>query len=156
MNKELLTELKEKFDSLKKETGFKSSFKELNDIFFIEDFILQEKYVSKDFARQLCSRIVNVYNSWVSYFHGLIMPNPANMINIMENKCLNEEERKKISKLIRGVIGLISTNNLNFLTKNKTAQAKFIDDSVKFWKNYFKAEAIKIIEKINKEWKKSS
>ena len=36
----LLKELREKFEIMKKELGFKASFKELDEIFFIEDFIL--------------------------------------------------------------------------------------------------------------------
>ena len=41
---ELLDGLREKFEKTKKELGFKSSFEDINEIFFINDFILHEKF----------------------------------------------------------------------------------------------------------------
>ena len=82
---ELLEELKEKFEKTRKELGFKSNFDEINEIFFINDFILHEKFVSEFFSRQLCRRIVDTYNSWVGYLHGLMMPNPSNIFLIINN-----------------------------------------------------------------------
>ena len=150
---ELIDELKEKFEETKKELGFKSSFDEINEVFFINDFILHEKFVSEFFSRQLCRRIADTYNSWVGYLHGLMVPNPSNMLTVMENKMLEREEKDKVSDLIKKALILTSENTLIGLQKDKKREAKFIDDSIKLWKDYFKPELIKIMEKLNKGWR---
>ena len=75
------------------------------------------------------------------------------MVAIMENKMINGEDKKTISKIAKRIMAIVSTNNLIGLTKNKKLEAEFIDDSVKLWKEYINPELIKIITKINKEWK---
>lgn len=153
MKELLLKELKEKFNESKKKLGFKSSFEEINDIFFINDFIIYERHVSEFFSRQLCRRIVDVYNSWTGYLHGLMMPTPGNFLMMMENRMLGEEDKKKISEIIKKILSLSSMNTLIIFNKNKKDEAKFIDESVKFWKENFQPEMKKIMEKINKGWR---
>lgn len=150
---ELLIELKEKFEETKKELGFKSKFKEINEIFYIEDAVLQMGFVSESFSRQLCRRIVETYNSWLNYLHGLVMPTPGNIFMTMQNKMLSSDDRNKVSEMIKKATAFNSTNNLIGLKKDKKMEASFIDDSVKLWKEYFKPELIKITEKVNKGWK---
>jgi len=149
----LFEELEEKFEEAKKELGFKSSFKEIDNIFFIRDFILEQGHVSESFSRQLCLRISNTFNSWLGYLHNFLIPNPGSMVAIMENKMINEEDKKIISKIAKKIMVMISTNNLVGLSKNKKLEAEFIDDSVKLWKEYINPELIKIVSKINQRWK---
>lgn len=151
---ELLRELEEKFEVVKKELGFMSSLKELNRIFFIKDAVLGVGFVSENLSRQLCSRIVDTYMNWNNYLHSLIIANPQNMFNINESKMFNEEEKKEITKLMTETMALVSTNTLVGLTKDKSTEAKFIDDSVDFWKKTFCPALIKIIKKVNSGWKK--
>ena len=61
---ELLSELMKKFEEAKKEFGFKSSFEEIDNIFFIKDMILKDKFVSDNFERQLSHKITELYNGW--------------------------------------------------------------------------------------------
>jgi len=155
-NQELLKELETEFTKLKKELKFKSSLEDIDKIFFIKDLILEKGYVSTKLSRQICSRIVDGFSIWNGYLHSLIMPNPQNMLNINECKMLNEDEKKEISNLLSKVVSLTSTNTLVGLTKKKSDEAKFIDDSVKFWKNTFSPELIKLMKKINEGWKKEA
>ncbi len=155
-NQELLKELETEFIKLKKELKFKSSFEDIDKIFFIKDLILDKGYVSPNLSRQICSRIVDGFSIWNGYLHSLIMPNPQNMLNINECKMLDENEKKEISDLLSKVVSLTSTNTLVGLTKNKSDEAKFIDDSVKFWKKTFNPELIKLMKKINEGWKKEA
>ena len=152
--KELLKELEEKFKVMKRELGFKVSLEEVDSIFFIKDAVLSTGFVSEVLSRQLCSRIVDTYVNWNNYLHSLIIPNPNNMLNINESKMFNEEEKKKITKLMTEIMALVSTNTLIGLTKDKSGEARFIDDSIDFWKKTFSPELIKIIKKINDEWSK--
>ena len=55
-------------------------------------------------------------------------------------------------KLMTKAMALVSTNTLIGLTKDKKAEAKFIDDSVKFWNNDFGLKVEKIMAKVNNEW----
>ncbi len=154
INKEkLFKELEEKFEEIKKELGFKSGFKEIDEIFFIKDAVLEQGHVSENFSRQLCSRIISIYNSWLGYLHNFIIPNPGSMVSIMENKMISDEDRKIISKIAKKIMAIISTNTLAGLSKNKKLEAGFIDDSVKIWKEYIAPELVKIISKINQKWK---
>ena len=153
MEKEqLLKNLREEFKEIKKRLGFKSSFKDLNDIFSIEEMVLQEGYVFPSLNRKLSRRIVDIYKSWLNYACSLMNPSPDNILILMESKMLGQEDKKKISNIIKKISSLISSNNLIALTKDEKLETKFIDDAVQFWNNYFKIEMIKILEKIKEGW----
>lgn len=151
--KEILEELKEKFEEIKMELGFKASLEELNNVFFIQDAVLSAGFVSEKLSRQICGRIVETYSAWNNYLHSLIMPNPGHIINMNESKMFNEEERKNIMNLMASALALTSRNTVIGLTKNKKQEAEFIDNALKFWKKNFSSELIKITEKINEGWK---
>ncbi|MCK9597224.1 hypothetical protein M0R19_08635 [Candidatus Pacearchaeota archaeon] len=151
---EILEELHKQFDKAQKELGFKSSFDELEEIFFIEDMALKQWYVSNQFSRQLCGRIVEMYNSWLVYLHALIMPPQGNIICMMESRVLNDNEKKEINEIIKKIVAITSTNTLLALAKNKKDEGKFVDDSVNTWNKELKPKITLIVEKINSEWKK--
>lgn len=151
--KELLNEMKEKFEDIKKDLKFKSSLEELNNIFYIKDAVLNIGFVSENFSRQLCARIVETYSNWNNYLHSLILPNPQHMINMNESKMFNEEEKKEIVAILTKSLALTSTNTLVGLTKDKQLEGKFIDDSVEFWKQDFHPKLVEFIKKINNGWK---
>jgi hypothetical protein len=145
-------QIKEKFEEAKKELGFKSNFKDIDEIFFITDHIFSEGFVSNNFSRQMCSRIRDTLNVWINYLHSLIMPNPQYLINITEARLFDEDERKEIQKLIKGALALSSANTLAGLTKDKKTEAEFIDGSVKYWNEKFKPGITKVMKKVNKGW----
>ena len=153
MEKEkLITELEKKFKEIKSELNFNSTFEEIDQIFFIKDYILKDKFVSDNFSRQLCYRIVETYMSWNEYLHSIIMPNPQNILNMGESKIFNQEEKKEIVELMKKIMGISSKNSLIGLEKDKKAEALFIDNSVKFWNEEFKPKMVKTMKKVNKEW----
>ena len=92
---QLLKEFRWDFDKMKTELGFKSSFDDLNNIFFIDDFVLKTEFVSNRLSRQICSRIVETYMNWNNYLHSLIITNPQNMINVTESKILMMKKEQK-------------------------------------------------------------
>src|SRR3989344_6168228 len=144
--KELLDELKETFQKTKKDIGFNSDFEEINNIFYLEPYILREGFVSPRFSTQLRSKIIEVYNSWLNYLHSLIMPNQNSMISIMESKILDDKERKNVGELIKRVMIIISKNSLINLKGNKKEEAEFIDYCVNFWVKEFNPSLILIME----------
>jgi hypothetical protein len=152
--KEILQELKEKFQETKKDLGFRPSFEELDGAFFIRDGVLSAGFVSERFSRQLCSRIVETCSVWNNYLHSLLMPNPGHILNMNESKMFSEEERKEIMDLISSSMAITSRNNVIGLKKNKKEEADFINEAFNFWNEKFRPATIKITEKINKGWEK--
>lgn len=150
----LLKETREKFDSVKNELGFKSTFEEINDTFYINDYVLSLGFVSERFSRQICGRIVENYMSWLNYLQGLVFPNAGNIVNLNESKLLNDTEKKEIGNMLSEIMALVTTNSVISITKDKELEAKFIDDAVNYWNKSFKSRATNIIKKINDGWKK--
>jgi len=150
--KELIKELEKKFEQIKKELNFNSTFEDLDKIFSIKDGIVKDEFVSENFSRQVCYRIVETYMGWNEYLHSIIMPNPQNILNMSESKIFGQEEKKEIVELMKKIMEINSQNSLIGLTKDKEAEAKFIDNAVKFWETGFKPQMVKIMKKINKEW----
>ncbi len=150
---DLIEQTKHQFKKIKEELGFKSTFEQLNEVFFIQDAILDTGFVSDRFSRQLSARIVDTIMNWNNYLHSLLVPNPQSMINIHESKIFTTDERKKIIELITKAMTVVSQNTLNGLTKNKKLEADFIDNSYQFWNQEFKPELEKIITKVNENWK---
>jgi len=154
-NSELLKELYERFDGMKVDLGVKTGFEELDSIFFISDAILSAGFVSKaGFSRQVCSRIVDTYMGWNNYLHNLVMPVPNYMIQMQEHKMLVDDDKREIWKLIGEAMSLVSRNTLAGLTRDKKAEAQFIDDSFIFWNESFKPRLERIIRKTVDGWKK--
>ena len=149
----ILRELQEKFDSCKNELGFSVSLDEIDSAFFIKDAVLSVGFVSENFSRQLCSRMIDTFMSWNGYLNGLLMPNPSYMAGGMESKLFtSEEDKKEIWDLIKGSMKLGTTNNLNGLTKDKVEEGKFIDEAMNYWTNDFKPKLTKIVGKTSKGW----
>lgn len=151
MKEELLNELDGKFAVMKKELGFKASLEELDGIFFLRDLVLKEGFVSGQVSRMLCSRIVDMYMSWANYLHGFIIPNSGSMINLTESQIFNDAEKAVILSTFNKILALVSANTLNGLTKDKKAEARFVDDSVSLW-NELNPKLQQIIKRVNTAW----
>ena len=156
LNKELLQELNEEFERTKQELGFKASFKEIDEIFFISDFILTQKFVSKEFSRQLCWRMIETITSWNNYLHGLMMPNPGNMFNMTESKLISEKEKNELMLIMAKGMEFSSRNNVIGITKDKVAEGKIIDEMVMYWNKELKEKLVKLKQRMVNEWTKKS
>lgn len=150
----MISEIDDKLLIMKNELKFKSSIDELDKIFFIKDYLLKEGYVSEKASRQVCYRIAETFMSWNEYLHSLIMPNPQNMLNLSESKILSQEDKKEIMDIMKRGMEICSRNSVIGLEKDKSKEAIFIDDAVKTWNEDFRPKLIRIMIKINQEWKK--
>lgn len=148
---ELLKQLEKDFEQMKKELKLKSSFKELERIFFIQDFILKEGHISPRLSRQIAKRIVDAYVSWIQYLHGLIVPNPSSLINMEESQFFDDEERSQINKLIDRMMAFASRNSLLVIETSNEKERQFIDDSVALW-NVLVPSLKLYMEKVGKGW----
>lgn len=153
--KELLRELKEKFDDAKKELNFNPTYEELEQEFRIEDAILSSEFVSNAFSRQLCARILDNFMGWHNYLNGLISPTQGYLASQTEaNLFNNNEDRELIWDLIKKSMTFSSEHSLIGLTNDKEREAKFIDETFNYWKETFSPGLIKILSKVHEGWNK--
>ena len=76
-SEELLKKLRNKFEEVKKEVGFEVEYEDLNNAFQLDDYVLSLDFVSPNFSRQLCSRIVNFFQDWHHYLNNLLLPSSS-------------------------------------------------------------------------------
>ncbi|MFW6014358.1 MAG: hypothetical protein ACOCZQ_00280 [Nanoarchaeota archaeon] len=153
---ELKKQLEEEFEKTKKELVLKTELDELDKIFYIRDNIEQVGFISNNFSRQLCGRMCDTFNSWVNYFHGIIMPNPHNMISNTESQLFSEEEKQEIIKVMNKILSHTSQNVLAGLKKDKHKEAEFIDNSLELWNSTVQPKLVFIMERVNNYWKEKS
>ena len=153
--KEILKELEKKFSEVRKEIGFEPTFEEIEKEFEITDAVLSSGFVSENFSRQLCSRIAEFYRDWHGYLNNVLMPNPSFFAGQTESKLFNnDEDRKKVWKLIGISMRFSSWHSLVGLTQDKKKEREFINESYTLWINDFKPGLIYMINKVHDGWKK--
>ena len=149
---ELIAELEDKFKGMSKKLKLKHSLEDFDRIFFVRDFILQHGFVSESLSRMFCSRIVSLYESWANYLQGILMPNPSSLIHMYGSNSFSKQEKAGIASLINDMMALVSRNSLIGLTKDRKAEARFLDDAVVLWDTFFKEKLIEIEKKANVFW----
>lgn len=152
---ELLKEFEQRFAELKKELKFKSSLEEIDNIFFVRDFILDRRYVSPKLGRQICSRMVDLFMGWHNYLHSIVVPNPGYTVSLAESNEFNDQEKAEIMQIMCKLMEMSSANGLIGLTKEKKTEAQFIDKAVETW-NEVKPKLANILTKVNTMWKEKS
>lgn len=155
MNKqEILKELREQFDLTKKKIGFKATFEEINDIFYIEDMVLAYGFVSNQFSRQMINRIIDTFHSWMGEIYSWIYPGQMDVVHLHETKDLSKEEKKELSLMIDRIMYLVRKNKrIAFKGLIPEEEGEFVDELVEFDKEYFKPFMLKYHEKFEKSWK---
>jgi hypothetical protein len=150
---EILKELKTQFEKTKKELGFKATLEEINYRFYLEDGVLSDGFVSNNFERQLCSRMVSTYYSWLNELHAWFMPVQGNAIVHTEAKGLKDEDREVVKFLIKKAMYFYRADKINGINHDKKAMGKLIDEMVKDSKDFFDKLKM-ILEKSRDVWKK--
>lgn len=152
-NKELLDELSITFTKEKDKLNFDSSFEIVDKYFGITDMVLTDGFVSKKFMRSINRRVLDAYNGWVQFCHAHIMPQPGNMLQMEEAKCLTEVDRKIMNEILNVIMELSSRNALNGITEKDSEEGQFLDDAVSVWETDVKLKLEVIFEKIHTHWK---
>ena len=141
---------------MKKEMNLEITLDELDELFFIKNYILADGFVPLHLSRHICRRIADTFFSWLNFLHEIIMPNPQSLIYMGQSKVFDKEEKKKVTDLIKKIMEISERNSLAGLTKSKEIEKEFIMDALAFWNNELKIELIKIKEKLKEEWKHES
>jgi len=151
---EILKELKRRYNNLKEENKIKTNLEDLERIFYVKDMFVKDGFVAERLSRRICHRISETFMDWNGYLHSIVMPNPQNMLNMMESKVFTQDEKKEMMEIMKKIMELGSRNSVLVLTNDKTEEAKFIDEATKFWDSEFRNQMTKIMKKINSEWAK--
>ena len=146
-----LSEIKEAFEKAKQEAGFTSSFEDIDRIFFLYDFMQEKDFTSNKPARQIASRMTDVYSRIAEYLHRILMPNPHSLVVMEESKAFTDEEKKNVQKIFASVMELISRNSVNSMTLQD--DGALIDDMVEYWKSTVETEVLEYFKKSNMIWK---
>jgi len=150
-NKSLLQNLESSFNEMKKELGFKSNFKNLDEVFYFRDFILQVGFVSPKLSRMLCGRIRDTFNLWISQMHAWLIPNPSSMIGISESQAFTDKEKEEITEIMKKFMAFTSGNVLIGLTKDTKKEAEYFDNALDLW-HQNKNTLISYAKKVNDYW----
>ncbi len=154
MDKEkLLTELKKAFEEIRKDMKLSVTLDDLDDAFFIRDFILQSGFVSPSLSRMICRRMRDTFNLWTGQLHAWVMPNPQSMISFSESKIYDEKDKEEIINTMKKFMAFISQNVVIGLTKDRKREAEYIEEGMKLWKDN-QDTLIRFTRKVEAHWKK--
>ncbi|MCX6710549.1 MAG: hypothetical protein NTZ02_00485 [Candidatus Woesearchaeota archaeon] len=154
-NEELLIELDKKFNEWKKAAGLNCSLEQLDNIFFIRDYILASGFVSPKISRMICSRIRDTFNSWIQQIHSWLMPSPYSIISTSENQIFDDKEKEELNNLLSEFMAFTSQNTVIGLTKDAKEEKDFVNNSIKLWKEHL-PRLIYYTKKVQKYWSSSS
>ncbi|MBU5688602.1 MAG: hypothetical protein KQA41_00020 [Candidatus Aenigmarchaeota archaeon] len=150
MNKDLLLELEKSFMEWKKESGFKASFDELDEIFFIRDYIQHAGFVSDKINRMICGRIRDTFSAWVNQISLWLFPSQT-LISFSESKVFDEKDREELNSILSEFMYIISLNTEIGLTKDKKKEGEFVDKSLEVWKKNLPL-LIRFTSKVREFW----
>lgn len=151
MNNKLLQQFEIEFKSMQKSLGFKSDLEQLDEVFYLNDFILQVGFISPKLSRMICGRIRDTFDSWIDQLHAWLIPNPSSMIGISESQTFNDKEKEEITNIMKRFMAFTSENILVGLTKDKKKEAAYIDNALLLW-NENKSTLITYAKKVNNYW----
>lgn len=156
MNKfDLLKELRQDFDSFKKESGLKLSFEDLEENFSFSNIILDAGYVPNQIGKVISSLITSKFRDWHTYLNGLLIPNPNYFSSQTEAKLFNsKEDKNKIWNLIKISMKISSGFSVVNLKEDEKKVKEFADFAFDSWKNEFIPEIKKIVQRVNDAWSK--
>lgn len=152
---EILKELRTQFDLEKKRLEFRSTYEEIEELYFIEDMAPSKGFVSNRLSRQIITTwILEGLSSWIAELYVWVAPSPTDMIRVTENKILSQEDKKEVLEIIDYIMYLVRKNKrIAFQGFVKKEEADFIDELVSFSKKRFNPTMAKYNEKFENVWK---
>lgn len=148
---QLQKKLKAKYETLRSEKGYDHSFEELDEIFFIQDYVLNSGYISPQLNRMIASRIEDTFNSWVNKLHSWVIPNPKSLVQRSESNAFTDEEKQKMKDIISAFKHHSYTNRIAGVAKDEEKDKAFINKSVELW-NKHKDDLQQFLAKSKDHW----
>lgn len=142
----------EKYNVLKDKYNL-PSIEKFNHEFEVLD-IVEEKKVTPSFPLRYSRRMmVNIFYGWINYLHNFIMPNPQSVILVRESEAFSEEEKVRVTNLIKEIMFINRLSAKLDLEMSEKKDAEFIK---KYYKEWIKLKDILLeLAELNVEsWKK--
>ena len=137
MNKqELLQELDVEFNRWKEEAKFNVTLNELDNVFFLRDYILSSNFVSPSISRMICARIRDTFWARIQSLHAWLMPSPYSLLDSVEQKAFSDEDKTAMNIIIKEFMSFIHENGLIGLNKSKEQESKWVDDALPLWQKH--------------------
>jgi len=152
---QLIDNLKKSFSKWKEEVKFDASFEQLDEIFFITDYILASGFVSPKINRMVCGRIRDTFNSWIQQIHSWLIPAPYSIISTSENQLFSDKEKEELNTLLKDFMSLVSLNLEVGLTKDKQKEAQYVDESLEVWRKHLPSLTT-FSKKVREFWQKDN
>lgn len=152
MEHELIQELNSEYEKARKKYKIKASLEDIQKIVYIKDSVMKEGYVSSEIVSNIVRKMVDNLHSWAGYLHGILFPNPQNMLSMTESQFFSEDEKKQLYPLMSEVMSLSSKHSLYSLEGNPQSEAKLIDEAVSFWNKTFNPKLKELMTKVSKSW----
>lgn len=154
-NRELLRELKSAFDRFKKDYDFFMDFEDFDRAYGIGDHVMNMGYIPQNLPRFIVMKLIDAYNSWLSYLHNVIMPNPNSMISHEESSIFADDEKKDLMEMIKKLQYHVSIGFGFGLGDDKQVVNDFLEATKRFYPDFLKNKR-ETIQKSQEHWRKSA
>ncbi|MBD3361954.1 hypothetical protein GF358_04155 [Candidatus Woesearchaeota archaeon] len=149
---EYTEKFKEKYTEKAKKYNL-PAFEEINSDLFLNDFLNDRKYVPENILGFVRVKLVELLGSWINFLHSFIMPNPQSAILMKDYEATNEDDKKKIIKMIQDIMISQRETILIGLEKDEKKDAEFLKKYYKLW-NDIKPKLAEITQRNIDNWKK--
>jgi hypothetical protein len=150
---EILEELENEFEALRKRYKIKATLEEIDKYLGIRDKTLMEGFVSTHLIRRIIYLGGEFFMSWFGEFNSWLFPSPMDFVHGSETKKFDEKERKVISDLFSLCMRI--NRKANVLGEyGETENAKFIDEIIESIKNEFWPKINPVLKKVQQIWEK--
>ena len=95
----------------------------------------------------MIDKVENIGN----FLQSLLMPDPNSIINMQESKCLTDNERLELIKIIQEIMVFYRESHILDLEGQEKENAIFILKCYKMWKE-LKKRVIKILKSLKENW----
>lgn len=145
----LLEELKKSFAAWRAKAKFHASFEELDEVFFLQDYILGAGFVSPRVNRMVCARMRDTVNSWIQKIHSWLVPSPYSLIDTSEHQLFSEEEQEELKRILHDFMAVVTLSVEVGLTKEK--EAAYVDTTLATWRKH-RPQLARFVTRVRAFW----
>lgn len=143
-------ELRKKYNELQKKYGL-PSYDGLDSDF---ELLYVSPITEINFPLRFIRRRINDKLAFFcSMLQGVLQPNPSSLIALQESKFLDEDDSKKVRKLLKEMMFMERQSLLFDINHSEKDEAELIKDVFKKWPG-IKKQVHEIFSKIKENWKK--
>ena len=143
-------DLRNAYEKYQKKYGL-PKYDELDDEF--ELLYFQKIEEIKFPLRFIRRRIIDKFNAFIHFLHGILQPNTGSLISLEESKFFSDKEKDEIGKLVKEMIKFERKSVLLDVESNEKKDADFITEGLNKWKD-LKKKIFLYSKKMQEGWDK--